>query len=473
MTEERERFPDASDFSPGIIKVDIDGEQCTALQRLLRIIVEGGGDREATIAAIRDAFFAGRSVDQQLKSAANPLIVLNENNYGLIDSQTLQLTDTGRAILDAADEREAVRLLGRHIVRHLPGGDLLRSVHSIQMRGERPTKATLARELNLLGFSLTETHTDHTRMAAWLQEAGVLSPDYEIDDDRLVDVAGVSLSALEEWADLDEAQRAFLRALRQSAEVHGSNRVPVDTVRGMVEAKHGDTIWRRHDQIPADVIYPLAEAGWVERPEHAGRGARAGETRATERLLSVDIDVLDRQLLGGLPTEVRQRLRTPVEQLIEELDSDDKNVAGRALETLAARIAIDLGLTGLRLRERASHTGASEVDLIAEDVSRTYSRWVVQCKNTRGTAGVEVLTREVGVAVVTNANVVVLISRGGFSRDVRAMAAQVARRTNLQVVLIDGQTLNRYLQQGVRALVRVLERQARFTADTKRAAFEG
>src|SRR3712207_7832000 len=37
----------------------------------------------------------------------------------LIDSRTLQLTDIGRAILDAVDEDEAVRLLGRHIVRHL------------------------------------------------------------------------------------------------------------------------------------------------------------------------------------------------------------------------------------------------------------------------------------------------------------------------------------------------------------------
>jgi hypothetical protein len=454
-------FPDASDFSPGIISSGGGSD----LRGLLSVIAGADGDRASAVTAIRDRYFSSRALTQQLKSANNPLIALNPKNYGLLTSD-LRPTETAVEIKEAPSEERALEVFARHILREMCGPDLLRAISSLQARGERPNKVTLAFELGLIGYSIGPTHTDATRMAEWLRQAGVLV-DWRIDEDRVYELSGVTLSDMEEWALLDGPQRAFLQSLRRFAEIHGKNEIAIDAIREDVEALHGDSIWRRQDQIAAHVVYPLSEAAWLEPPIRAGRGARAGTTKATDRLLDVNIDVLDRQLLSGLPPEVRASLRMTAEELENALDGD-RHTAGHALETLSARIALELGLTGITLRSRADFTGGSEVDLVAESVGWSYGRWVIQCKNTRSSIGVEVLTREVGVATIMHANTVVLVTRGSFSRDVERMANAVTRQTNLQVLLVDGPVLNRYLRTGVRSLTKDLRRQSQQTADARR-----
>lgn len=459
------RFPDGSDFSTGIIK-DGDG---TRLRDLLRKISEAGS-RDVAREAIRSAFFTGTNPEQQLRRANNVLIALNENNYGLVN-EDLSLTAAGRAIRDAVDEEAAVRVLASHIVRDLCGQDLLRAIRGVAARGDRVNKQTLTREMAVLGYApVSETSTNEMQMVRWLRRAGVLDGD-TINHDRLRDVAGVGIDDIEAWADLDEPQRAFLRAMRQLMTTHAPGEaIEVDHVYELVEQRHGQGVWQRRDQRAGQVIHPLEEAGWLVAPEHAGRGARAGQVEPQDRLAAIEVDIIDRQVLGGLPTEVRARLNMRHEELQAELDSDNRDVAGRALEVLAAKIMIDLGLTGIQLRVRDRHsTGGAEIDLLAEAIDWTYERWIVQCKNTTSATGVDVVTREVGVAVVTDATVIVLISRGGFTDDARAMVAEVARRTPYQIVMLEGTVVENYLRRGIRPVLKALRDQAGMTARRKRS----
>ena len=77
------------------------------------------------------------------------------------------------------------------------------------------------------------------------------------------------------------------------------------------------------------------------------------------------------------------------------------------------------------------------------------------------------LAREIGMAILLKAHVVVMISTGGFSEVLQRYADQIEQTTALQVVHQE-QSFRRILSQGLEVMVDLLQEQAREALVLKR-----
>src|SRR5260370_7280982 len=120
----------------------------------------------------------------------------------------------------------------------------------------------------------------------------------------------------------------------------------------------------------------------------------------------------------GLASRLREMLYRPLAEIIDELDSEDKNIKGKALEALVLRLTrlLDLQFVGWRLRQK--RTGGAEVDVLVESDRLIFSRWQIQCKNT---ARVELrdLAKEVGLTFYLKSNLIIIVTTGRIGRPAR------------------------------------------------------
>jgi hypothetical protein len=119
------------------------------------------------------------------------------------------------------------------------------------------------------------------------------------------------------------------------------------------------------------------------------------------------------------------------------------------------------------MRERSASTGGAEVDVIAEGTQLQFARWLIQCKNTKR-VHVAALAKEIGLATLLRAHMVVLVTTGVFSSTVEKHAHLVSTTTPLQVVLVPGSVLDDYAREGGRALLSFFRTTAQRTLDLKR-----
>ena len=202
-------------------------------------------------------------------------------------------------------------------------------------------------------------------------------------------------------------------------------------------------------------------------PRGAGRGGKSGTITPTDKLADADLTRLTGYPASTIPAEVRRRGAVPLADVYRDLDSTSKHLKGLALEVLAVRIASDLGLSPLRFRLRGVRTGGAEADLVAEGAHLHFSRWLFQCKNT-GLVTVEDLARELGLATVLRAQVIVLVTTGRFSQPVTQLAQQIAAESAFQVVLVGGRSVRQYRDHGGGALRAHFHQTAQDTMAAKR-----
>jgi hypothetical protein len=462
------RLPEANEFSPRQV----------VLRTLLEAVQDEHGHREAIVEAIRKAFFAdaaasredpGEREMQQRKRAYNAL--LGASKYGLVADNLEELTPFGAEALSASTDADLYRLLARHIIRDLGGFEVLIAIKEMQAAGLSVSKSSLQDYLQQhAGLKLPRATTHHTKLLQWLRMAGVLpSSGYQISESMLKEVADLSIDDAETWVALTSEQKAFLRVLRRMAVLEGTNAVAAKAVIDAVETEFGP-IFERPDQLAASVLKPLAspENGWITHAvSSAGRGGKSGVVAATQKLLETEVDLLPEGDGFGIPPDLKSKLTTPLQKIYEDLDSSDTYIKGVALELLALRMASDLTLVPTRLRERGTTTGGAEVDLIAEAAHLHFSRWLLQCKNTKS-VGVSALAKEVGMAVLLKAHVVVMVTTGKFSSSVLTYADELAATNQLQAVLLDKDVLSSYRSSGARALRAHFQRTARRTLEIKR-----
>jgi hypothetical protein len=460
------RLPAAAEFSPG--QVD--------LRDVLEIVARHSGNRRAIVEALRLKYFvhaaakqqseAGR-LEQQQKRANNVLIGLK--SYGFFDTENRALTEVGKELLRAHDDQALYRAFATHILKRTHGLTVLQAVKDLQARGDRVSKDSLHRELERRGFSLPTATTHHTQLLKWLEKAGVIDTerDYAVEEVLAAELGGVELLVLDRLAELPRDQRAFLVTLRGLAETHGTEVMRTQDIFEACKIQHGRIF--KEDQLSARVLQPLAGAGWITLSGRGtGRGGKSGGVAATQKLLELDPIRLAADSGDGVPPELRGRLRTPLEKIYADLGATGTYEKGLALELLALRIVIDLGLLPKGFRERSAQTSGSEVDLICEGVHLHFSRWVLQCKNTTAAVGVSALDKEVGMAIRMRAHVIVLVTTGRFTDTVGQAAHDLATDTNLQVVLVDGAVLERYRSGGMAALIDFFRTQATATMRLKR-----
>jgi hypothetical protein len=203
------------------------------------------------------------------------------------------------------------------------------------------------------------------------------------------------------------------------------------------------------DAFAEDVTRPLAEAGWItwDKTESEGRGGKSGTVTLQNKLVEVPAAFLRFGETDPVPPKVRKLLDRKLEDIEVGLNSAEAKVSGQALEALAVRMAYDLALTPTDVRSRKEGSKDAEVDVVAETQDILFARWLFQCKKLNH-VGRDVLVREVGLASLMQAQVVVLVTWGKFKPTVQPFADAVTRSTATQVVLIYGDIVRRYLRIG-------------------------
>ena len=82
----------------------------------------------------------------------------------------------------------------------------------------------------------------------------------------------------------------------------------------------------------------------------------------------------------------------------------------------------------------------AEVDLIFEGTRLIFSRWQIQCKNTK-VVSLDDVAKEVGLTFQLKSNVVMVVSTGSIGSEARRYSQQVMSTTNLNIVLLDSNDL--------------------------------
>lgn len=161
-----------------------------------------------------------------------------------------------------------------------------------------------------------------------------------------------------------------------------------------------------------DIIEPLVELGLIKtKKTTTGRGAKPNLVCLTDKSINELVGELIKTI-AKLTNLSNIELNRSFENVINDLEHPDKHIKGKALELLAIWM---IRLTGLRftqwrLRSYQS-TGGGEVDVLAASDRFVYSRWQIQCKNTKK-VDVDVLAKEIGITFVTGADIVMVVTTG-------------------------------------------------------------
>ncbi|AMV24220.1 Restriction endonuclease [Gemmata sp. SH-PL17] len=439
------RIPNAADFSPNQVN----------LLPALQIVRDAAGDKSVMIERLRQEFFSHRAgkranredrLVQQNKSANNILISLR--CYDLLDSEN-RLTAVGQSLVAEGDDVRRAGAFARHILLNLHGIEVIYGVWALQKRAEQVTKRSLARQLTSMGLrthqggEIEGDRTLHTYMLMWLQQAKVIDPEngYAVDEAVFLEMCCVSRGLLEELRQLSRPQRDFLGLLRgkdPGQRTHAVKAIKEEMTEAFVE-----------DQLAEDVTRPLADAGWItwDRTSVEGRGGKSGTVTVQDKLLEVPPAFLRFGETDPVPPKVRKLLDRRLEDIEKDIDSVDTKLSGHGLEALAVRMAYDISLTPTDVRSRKEGSKDAEVDVVAETQDVLFARWLFQCKK-QNSVGRDILVREVGLASLMQAQVIVLVTWGKFKPTVQPFADAVTRSTASQVVLVNGDTVRRYLRRG-------------------------
>ena len=446
------KLPNMNEFSPGVLEIGI--------RPFLIRLAALEGDRKALVAEIATIPKIKKTPEDNRNNRNNRAnnVLIGMSQCGLLDLKSNRLTELSREIIAAETDPEGARRFAKHILSNLHGARLLEIVDRLRHRQEQVTLEAIRRELRHDGFTVTTNEGNPAKLRLWLQEAGLIDENWNVDQVVLKHIAGVTSEGLVEIERLSAQQRVLLNKIRRHAIMEPLQEwIDLAPVKALIEIEHGPD-FLHGGTLRQKVILPLKDAGWIETSEKQGRGGKIGQAKPTAKLLALKDDLAPPIELG-VPPDLRDKLRTPVSDLFNQLESDHRQTKGAALELLALRLLLELGLTPTGFRLRAKEAEYAEADLNANGIHLHYSRWLVQCKNTP-TVTQPHLMREVGLATVLKAHVVLLITTGDFGERVAPLADQVSRETHLQVLLIDKKALAAYRASGITAMIATMQGQA-------------
>jgi hypothetical protein len=396
-------------------------------------------------------------------------------NYGLLETldNPLILSGLAREICEATDP---LGVFAAHMLTECHGLELVHLAQAVRRRDGVATNSAVLDELRACGYQTSTGTTDHTKMRQWLEAAGVVKFDrtggWVVNSTRLDELVGVQDGDVVLWGSLTPPQQAVVTILRMR---EFGNRTPIP-VRELLELLRQHGVEFNEKQVAGQVTRPLVERGLIRHiiERAGGQGSKSGTVELTPKGKHLQIELIGGLELGVVPADLQVGLHKRTREILDELYSANKGVKGTALELLALRMSADLGLIPADMRLRSSQTGGAEVDLVAEGAHLHFSRWLIQCKNTpSGTVDLGVLAKELGMATLLRAHVVVIVTTGSFATTVRAFARQAAESTAVQVVLIDAKTLKRYRDSGVGGLRQELHHFAREALVRKRKQLGG
>jgi site-specific DNA-methyltransferase (cytosine-N4-specific) len=446
-------LPFGSEFTPTTM----------SLAHLLRLAAEHHGNRSGLRDAILAAYFAQHATSEtnKRKLAGNTLISMAA--YGLLDS-AVELTPLGRELLEWADTEQEMHIrLARHILLHLHGLNLVQCIEDMQASGQDVTLETLRPALAQRGVLFPSGGKHPSVMRLWLEKAGVFVGGWRVDPVAVQRTLGLAPAEIEAFARLTPEQRSFLRTLART----GGIAQPSNEISRLAAFVDGTEF--REKSLPATVLYPLEQAGFItlERgTREPGRGARPFTVCITDKMSREVIEPLFEQFAGRMEAGLRELLRRPLGEILASLEGEDRHQRGLALEALAFKLMRLVDLKYVHTRLRGAATGGAEVDVLFEATRPAFARWQIQCKNTARVA-LDDLAKEVGLTVLLKTNVVAIVSTGEIGSEARRYANQIMRDTHLAVVLLDRADLER-LCEAPSAIVELLQRESTHAAQIKK-----
>jgi hypothetical protein len=457
-TDKMRRFTYGDQFDP----------EKYALTDLLQLCVDNAPDRDKLQTEIRTKYFEGHGRDpaQREENSAKMAMncVLSLNAYDLIslynDGKNYTVSKLTHELLARKNDLKAVyRHFAIHILTNLEGLLLARLIENIRARGEQVTLEYLGEELNDLGLKIPPNSTYISTMREWLAQAGVFrSTGYELNWDVIYDLLKVDADTIDKLYKLTPEQKHFLLSLinLNVQEFTPSNKI----------AEHTRSVYKIRlttKNLVKDILEPLKNLGLIEAEKTtSGRGAKPHLVKLTEKATQELLQPLIENL-ASVTELTSAALNRSFESVVADLKNADKNIRGIALELLAVWIIRLLGLRFSKWRLRHTETtGGGEVDVLAASDKIIYNRWQIQCKNQKGSVGVDVIAKEVGLTFLTKADVILVITTSKFANDAVNYANQINDVSRYYVILLEDQDVKRIAEDRTR-IVEILNIKARRT----------
>jgi site-specific DNA-methyltransferase (cytosine-N4-specific) len=293
-------------------------------------------------------------------------------------------------------------------------------------------------------------------MRLWLAKAGVIVGNrWQVDEIKLREILGIGTDDFGKLGRFTSEQRAFLRALANTGVEEPQ---PANVITVLATATYGVKFPEK--SLPNLVLKALVEAGYITAKKTTeGRGAKPFLVAPTKKLVADLVEPLLEQLKDQIDPKLLALLRKPLSEILEQIKSADRYVAGLALEALAFKLMRLLDVTYVATRLRAEATGGAEIDLIFDSMRLIFSRWQVQCKNT-GRVALDDIAKEVGLTNFLKSNAVIVITTGEIGSQARRYSNKIMADSNLAIVLIDGSDLSQ-IEKNAASIVEVFQREAR------------
>jgi hypothetical protein len=458
----RSDIPMGSEFGPNQVE----------LTCVLDLAQENSGDGQAFINAIAKEYGWPLSTAKNTKLSMRKYLLLGEDD---------QLTEVGQKLRSLkAQPDELYAEFARHILLKLRGLDVVSTIDTLIKSGERPTQLTIGASLKVQGIYVSTSSTHISKLCAWLRLAGVFRGDgnfESLDMDRVAQLVDANQEETDFLAEMPEDQRAVLKALCNLPMEELPDKEPFLANKVMEYAEELYGITFNPKNFPREVLEPLVSAGYISIQKQA---KATGEEAGSRTQISGKSYVIYRKekfandylkdlidALANTGLAVRQLLRKPLSEILEELESDNTGVKGLALEALAFYFMRLLGLEFKSWRKRGKKTGGYEVDVIVEGARLVFSRWQIQCKNTPdGFVSLEDIAKEVGLSLQLKSNVILVITTGRFSRDALDYADDMMRISHLNIVTLSKHDLS-ILTKSPLTIVEILNKKARRVMELK------
>ncbi len=445
-------IPFGSEFSPSQ----------TELSQLLYFCKEHSGNKKLIESNILETYFKNHgngNLSNQKKLAMNCRLGLKA--YGIIDEDSVITTLGEQLYFLRENENELYKVFGKHILLNLNGMAFVQCIRDMTAAAEDINLTTLRAALAERGLYYPSGGKHPSIMRLWLNKAGIFKKNWQVDNQKINEVLGID-DSIESLRDLTPLQRNFLLALLNTCV---NSPQYANQIARLAETTYG--IKFPEKSLPKEVLNGLIDAGFITASKTTeGRGAKPFLVAPTEKAQKEIIEPLILQLKNQNDPKLISLLTKSIDEILKEINSDDRYISGLALEALAFKLMRIIGMNYVATRLRAEATGGSEVDLIFDSTRLVYSRWQIQCKNTKRVA-LDDIAKEVGLTHFLKSNVIVVVSTGDIGKDARKYSNKIMKDSNLCIVLIDGEDIKKISQNPV-AIIDAFEREAKETMELKK-----
>jgi site-specific DNA-methyltransferase (cytosine-N4-specific) len=390
--------------------------------------------------AVRMQYFEGNATSEYNRRKLANNTRLGMIAYGLVNREG-GLTDLGHQLYNLRhDENTLYSALARHILLNLHGLSFVRCIQDMMVAGEEVSLNTLRAALAARGIHYPSGGKHPSMMRLWLAKAGVfVGSRWQIDERRLQEVLGADPDQFNLLARFTLTQRAFLRALMNTGIEEPQ---PANEIARLAAATFG--VQFPEKSLPKEVLNALIDAGYITATKTTtGRGAKPFLVAPTAKLQGDIVEPLLEQLSKQLSEpKLLDLLKKPLSEILAEMKSSDRYIAGLALEALGFKLMRLLDMEYVKTRLRGSDTGGAEVDIIFHSARLVYSRWQVQCKNT-ARVSLDDVAKEVGLTHFLKSTVIVILTTGDIGTEARRYANKIMADSNLCIVMVDRADLER------------------------------